>query len=286
MKRITAELILFLGLLLLAATGILFVNLAGANPNAWTYKGETSPPANANPPTVTISSPERIAYATGAVNLTFHVSSIDLPLYKIYYRTDWQESDVIVYDLSQPPDNLYAIRPVVTQFPYNIILTGVPEGKRNITVYAVEQGTSGDEQDPFAYYHYFVNGSASVSFAIGTTFDITPPAISVLSLENKTYNTADIPLNFTVNEKTSQISYVLDGQENVTIAGNITLTDLPAGEHTLTVYAWDIEGNVGTSGIIYFTKEEPSPTMLVIAPMASVTVVSVGLLVYFKKRKH
>jgi len=31
---------------------------------------------------------------------------------------------------------------------------------------------------------------------------------------------------------------------------------------------------------------EPLPTTMVIAPIASVAIVSIGLLVYFKKRKH
>jgi hypothetical protein len=63
----------------------------------------------------------------------------------------------------------------------------------------------------------------------------------------------DLPLNFTVDESCSKISYVLDGQENVTVAGNSTLSDLPIGEHNVTVYAWDSSGNNGASETIMFT---------------------------------
>jgi hypothetical protein len=186
MKTTTLALTFIIALLMSAVAGTRFVNLGKANPSAWTYKGEIPPPANANPPTVTIFSPESTAYATDTVNLTFHVRSFGLPLYKVYYITDWQENNVIVYDLSQPPENPYAIRPIITQFPYNITLTGVPEGKHNITVYAVEQGQSSDTQDPLAYYYYFINDSATVSFAIGTTFDITSTTLVIAPIASAT----------------------------------------------------------------------------------------------------
>jgi hypothetical protein len=92
-----------------------------------------------------------------------------------------------------------------------------------------------------------------------------------------------------VNETASKITYCLDGQENVTISGNVTLTELVNGDHTVTVYATDPAGNLGASETIHFTMAEPEP--FPVAPvaatsMASVAVVGVALLVYFKKRKH
>jgi hypothetical protein len=128
----------------------------------------------------------------------------------------------------------------------------------------------------------FALGSACVTF----TIDTTPPNVSVTSPQNKTYESFDVPLNFTLNERVSQISYSLDGQDNVTIAGNTTLTDLPDGDHNVTVYAQDITGNVGASEILCFSVEvpEPFPITLVVAASVSVAVVGVGLLVYFKKR--
>jgi hypothetical protein len=60
-----------------------------------------------------------------------------------------------------------------------------------------------------------------------------------LLMENETYDSTEIPLNFYVNETTSQIAYSLDNQANVTITGNTTLTGLTEGQHTLFVYAND-----------------------------------------------
>ena len=75
--------------------------------------------------------------------------------------------------------------------------------------------------------------------------------------------------------------------ENVTIDVNTTLSGLNCGEHSLTVYAWDTAGNIGTSETLYFTIAEPLPVVPVAAASAaSVAVLSVGLLVYFKKRKY
>jgi hypothetical protein len=73
----------------------------------------------------------------------------------------------------------------------------------------------------------------------------------------------------------------------VTITENFTLTELPSGSHTLTIYANDTVGNMGTSSTSDFNIAEPFPTTLAAtASGVAVTVVCVGLLVYFKKRNH
>jgi hypothetical protein len=118
------------------------------------------------------------------------------------------------------------------------------------------------------------------------TIDTTPPKISILYVENKTYSTAAIPLNFITNERISQSTYSLDGHENVSIAGNTTLTGLANGDHNLTIYSKDEAENTGASETIYFRVKVPFPTTLVIASVISVVVVGAGVLVYFKKRKH
>jgi hypothetical protein len=96
-----------------------------------------------------------------------------------------------------------------------------------------------------------------------------------------------------VNEPVSKISYVLDGQENVTVAGNTTLIGLAYGMHNLTVYTTDAYGNTGTSETITFTiakpelQSEPFPIVPVVAASAVVAFAAVaGLLVYFKKRNR
>jgi hypothetical protein len=152
------------------------------------------------------------------------------------------------------------------------------EGTHNATAYYGWQYLRGS-------LRYEVFGSAIVQF----TIDTTPPTISVLSIQNATYGATDVDLNFSVSEPVSQITYSLDGQGNVTVAGNTTLADLSIGTHNVTVYAWDTAGNIGASETVTFTvaKPEPFPTAQVATVSGvSAAVACLGLLVYFKKRRH
>jgi len=109
------------------------------------------------------------------------------------------------------------------------------------------------------------------------------PAVSVLSPCNQTYFSGDVQLAFTVSEPVVSLSYSLDG-EDVTATGNTALTSLSTGLHTLRVYAWDAAGNVGASETVMFIVE-PFSTILIAAAVATLAIISIGLLVYFKKRK-
>jgi hypothetical protein len=100
-------------------------------------------------------------------------------------------------------------------------------------------------------------------------------------------------LTFTVDVPVAELGFSLDGEANVTVAGNTTLTGLADGVHNVTVYATDSAGNTGSSQTIQFTiapeqqDPEPFPTTLVITA-SGVSAIAVGacLLVYFKKRRH
>ena len=72
------------------------------------------------------------------------------------------------------------------------------------------------------------------------------------------------------------------GQDNVTIAGNVTLAVLSEGSHSLVVYATDTVGNTGASKTIYFSIE-PSPIIWIVAIIAIIIIIGAVLLIYFKK---
>jgi len=119
--------------------------------------------------------------------------------------------------------------------------------------------------------------------------DVAPPHISVSSPENKTYNDGNVTLTYSTSEPASKISYSLDGQDEVTISGNITLSGLSNGEHKVTVYAWDTLGNLGISETVAFTVAEPEGFPIV--PVAAVSTASIGtlaagLLLYHRKRRR
>jgi len=119
--------------------------------------------------------------------------------------------------------------------------------------------------------------------------DGVTPKITLISPENKTYQGASVPLEFSSNEPLSWMCYRLDNEDIAEIGGNTTITGLSLGSHNLTVYATDEANNTGASQLIHFTIEETalmaSPLVLAAVSIA-VIVAGAGVLVYFKKRKR
>jgi hypothetical protein len=117
----------------------------------------------------------------------------------------------------------------------------------------------------------------------------TAPKISVLSPVNETYTNSSVPLVYGVDKAVNWTKYSVDGKLNETITGNTTLTGLSNGLHNVTVYAQDTFGNIGASETSYFNVEQPEP--FPVMPVAgasgiSFAIIGIGLLFYFKKRKH
>jgi hypothetical protein len=116
--------------------------------------------------------------------------------------------------------------------------------------------------------------------------DTRPPKVSILKLESSIFDPSDVSLIFTVNEATTQITYVLDGTENVTISSNLTLPKLSSGFHNVSVYARDRAGNLGSSETASFTVAGSFSIVLLVIAVVIIAVASVGLLVYLKKRRR
>jgi hypothetical protein len=113
-----------------------------------------------------------------------------------------------------------------------------------------------------------------------------PAPVTLLMPQNGNFDTSNVPLDFVVDNQTSQFKYSLDGGENVPVTGNTTLTGLANGYHNVTVYAVDEFGNTIVSETVYFSVDVPFPTTLVVASAITVVVIGIGLLsYYFKKRK-
>ena len=74
----------------------------------------------------------------------------------------------------------------------------------------------------------------------------------------------------------SWVGYSLDGAGNVTVSGNTTISGLPAGVHSITVYATDVYGFEGASNTVTFTitAQTASPELFPTVPVA----VAVGIL--------
>ena len=240
------------------------------------------PPAISD--SVVIESPKNNTVYRSAILLNYSITSSSN--YPDSYNQKWVAW--IGYNIDDKP--AVAITPPLTITEHSVpvlSLSELPDGEHRISVTVQFAYTTS-----IGAYAYNVS-STPIYFRVdvipSVRMDNSPPSIFVQSPENKTYNTAGISLSFTVDEPFILMGYRLDAQDYVAAAGNITLADLPQGQHTLTVYAYDTAGNIGPSGTVYFTVAEPEsfPTALVATVSGiSVAVVGIGLLVYFKKRKR
>jgi len=277
MKKQTCIAALVSALLVSALAGILLVNSAAANP-VYQKGGYT---------TITMQSPQQNqAYSPNNLAIEFTVKTNVQEAYPYCYVLDgsWEYLSDSVWNnflkvnqtlvsevvmSGDSPASGYSRYPLSTEYTWNCsgTLPRLSEGTHSITIYCRHA----------VYYPLLI-----VYFNVST-----PPVVTVLSLENKTYDAADVPLDFTVSKPCSSVAYSLDGRENVTITGSTTLTGLSSGEHSVIIYAWDALGSVGASETIFFTMAS-FPTALIAVASASVVAIGVlaGVLMCFQKHNR
>ena len=271
---------MFLAAMFLA---VVEVQIAQANPIISVYR-DVSPPASTQAPIITIHTPKNGSSYPKNITLTFDVTipetngdkSLDA-VTKIYYKGSWEPNEITVSEGCRGF--------------FSIDLSDVQGGNLSVTIYAVGFGyieTGEDyreENDVIWSYNYYerfeMTGYSTVSFIK----DVVSPRITVLSPPNRTYVTPDVKLDFTVSEAASQILYCLDGKENQTVTGSVTLRGLAEGAHNVTLYAADLAGNAAEPKTLFFNVDlsESFPVVPVAAAVAVVVVVGLGLLVYFAK---
>ena len=271
--------IAFISMLLLSAVASTqLVNSVSANPLPHKYGYVVSPDNSTEPPTITITNTTlngnnvTINYnAKVGESATAYTTHID----NVSYTSDWNQNKIYVYRDYDPAHEEWGSQGQQKEISYAAEITNIPEGDHILKMYVDERGSYIIDERLCPFY---ITKSATVNF----TVDTLPPTVTVLSLENMTYDLSDVPLSFSVNEAAS-ISYVLDCQDEVLVDGNTTLIGLSNGLHRVTVYAVDVKGNVGVSETITFTIDAFPVAPVAVASMA---LIGLGLLVYFKKRKH
>ncbi len=179
-------------------------------------------------------------------NITANVANPTPEVVSITYMLD-QKPNVTITDLKKTlriPGHIDG-----SQFSAEMVLEDLAEGNHTISAYSKD--ASGKQM------------SASIEFVIDSTY--TTP-LSVMSPLNTTYSTNEVPLTFVCREDRNHDGsfayavYVLDGIGSNFIYENSTLTDLPFGDHSMTVTVWT--GNGFFSETVYFTisNQPPSPT--------------------------
>jgi hypothetical protein len=304
--------------LISAVAVMLFTGKATANPGllrrlGWENLGVVSPRFDTVPPQVSIFSPkENTCYYNRTVELTLDVTGPTGPtvgfwgnIMTLYYKASWMDQTVFV--VNTPLGHRYSS---LSKFSKSLVLTEVPDGRQSVTVRA-RYVCDYDDAEKKEYGIFYMAGYSTVSF----TVDTTPLRVSVLTPQNQTYQSVDIPLNFTVKRQTAWMGYCLDGGANTTVAPNIVttrissspknltrfsgglvLTGLSEGSHSLTVFAEDMAGNTGKSDLVSFSiaKETqpqnsasfPAKQLIAVATVVSAAVVGFGLLAYLVKSKR
>lgn len=117
--------------------------------------------------------------------------------------------------------------------------------------------------------------SDSTTFLVNTTLRFP---ILLLSPNNTTYYSKEIPLTYTINDPKYTVYYRLDdNSKQITLTGNTTLSSLSEGQHTITAVATDHKTGTGlySKQIANFTIDttNPSPTPTPTVPEFSLLVI-------------
>jgi hypothetical protein len=260
-------------------SALLFLAVVGAKSNFLVKANFVFPPIN---PAITIESPTNGTYNNNTLSL-----EVTFATYKTGYPggPDSDATRLFTYTLDgKDPENItitnasVAINPGGDVFfEGSMSLPELTEGLHNLTVYVVFVYDNPSSEG------YIVGGIHTESEATAYfRIDTVPQNISILMPENSTYM-LEVPLQFFIDEPASWVGYSLDGQENITVTGNITFSSPSVGQHTLTLYAKDAYGNLVASGTITFRVADPLPILLVVV---AVSAAAIGVLVYFRKRKR
>ena len=158
------------------------------------------------------------------------------------------------------------------------ILPELSQGVHNLTIWVRAEYDEVTTYDPL-----WTAFSKTITF----TIDTIAPNVTMLARENTVFEQPEFFLNFTTNEPSSKIEYSLDGQKNLSISGNTTLSGLANGNHNITVYVTDEAGNTDASEILFFTVDapEPFPIVLVAAAVVIAVAIAAGLLLIRRKRR-
>jgi len=283
MKAIALALLLTLA----ASLSIVFVP-ASANP--YMYHKDVSKPAYVKPINITVSSPKENAFYTNGstITLSFNVTGPDATnlltkyISTVDYKGDWMQNPEHAYRTKNFEEYTPNDFPFFLEFNFNI--NDIPEGKHSIVINSTGGGGFAD-MGTLTWYNFNTASLKTVNF----TIDSTIPEVALIHPRNETYESPDVPLDFVLNETLSEVTFSIDGLDNVTLAENTTLTGLSLGTHNVTVYANDMAGNVGASKTLLFAVSEPK--RFTISPDAGVVIgltlmIATGLLIYAKKLRR
>ena len=193
---------------LLVISSSLFLTFASANP--YMEHKFVDEPAFVNAPTIIISSPkqESVFSNNETIALCFTVTGPDAPnlltkyLSIVDYKGDWMEESQYAYRTKN--FEVYTPDDFPFNLTFNISLADIPPGRHSVVITAFG---SGGYAEGLTWYSFSKDSSSTVNFTVDKT-----PKITFLSLENTTFANSSIPLDFTIDQPVSKITYRLDGE--------------------------------------------------------------------------
>lgn len=240
-------------------------------------------------PAIIIYSPAPVIYTNTSIPLhvVVNILSNSPDIVCVLYCVD-ENSNVTLTNLTRTDNVGFAPGRWGSEFRVTSILDNLAEGNHTLKVYS--QDAAGKEM------------SSSVEFTINTQYRY--PEVLILSPQNKTYTTTEVPLTWACDEQKIVADYTLDLWSqaplyayftlsgNASLPGNTTLTGLSNGTHTLTVNVITERGSA--SKTVHFTvsletqlQPEPFPTVPVAAASVTAAVVVVaGLLLLLRKHRR
>jgi hypothetical protein len=155
--------------------------------------------------------------------------------------------DVLIFNRTLSDSGVAALYNATANQYYNNF-TNVSAGNHTFKAYAVD--AAGNKAD---------TGTRTITY----NADSTPPNITIISPENKTYNIQNnIQLNYTATDNVAvdKCWYAFNGGTNTSLPGcsNSTISVGTDGSYPLHIYANDTNGNVGLT-VQYFTVDTTSP---------------------------
>jgi hypothetical protein len=266
MKKTAIALSLVITLLCSMLVMTLFVNFGKANP---------FPMAGIE---IALKNPQNITYNDNTISLVFTATEVHLRSgISFSYVLDNQERKPVL-NVTTVSEEMFPSNPpsYIKTMSGNLLLFNLSEGRHKISVYCqtFEQSQSYSDDD-------------SIDFFVDTI-----PIISILPYENMTFVSSQVRLNFTVNQPSSKITYSLDGGENITILENLILTELANGQHNITVYAFDLAGNIGKSELTFFVVQQPEPIKSESFPLTNILIIIIVItltisfyLIFFRRHR-
>jgi hypothetical protein len=245
--------------------GSIFVGVINANPTRW------------NIPTLEIKSPidwHSIIYTNDSVTLIIIVT-ISLNIIEISYSLDNQQN------ISIPNLSNGTFAGTTKGIMGNTTLHNLTGGNHTLRAYSLD--TNGNTL------------SDEVKFIVDLNYQ--NPKLTIISPQNQTYETNQLPLIFTLNKDYKEVGYSLDQSKPVLIEGNITLNSLSEGSHMIIVFAYvsdkyNLNTGISEDGVSFSINTIKSPYNFALNNQATIiglTILAIAILaiiVLFYRRRR